>query len=77
MLTQQLVCFLWKRKNSIKGMAFGSAKKKKDLGTRGSHSPAVRRVRAHGDLVNGPLRIQGSDCALQAEPLLLQGVMVG
>lgn len=54
MLTQQLVSFLWKRKNSIKGMAFRCVKNKKDLGAQGSHSPAVRPT---GSLWTGCFKI--------------------
>ncbi|KAI1243555.1 hypothetical protein IHE44_0001185 [Lamprotornis superbus] len=47
-------------------------KKKKDLGTQGSHSPAVRCVTAHGNPTNRMLQNLGLDSTWQVEPLLVQ-----
>lgn len=53
-------------------MAFRCAQKKKDLGTQGSHSPAIKHVTAHGNPTNRMLQNLGSDSALRVEPLLVK-----
>lgn len=52
-------------------------KKKKDLGTHGSHSPAVRHLTAHGSPTNRMLQNLGWDSTLQMDPLLVQEVARG